>query len=84
MKTTAAILWEVNAPWSVEEIELDAPKAAGFGQFKISVVVTRHNVDQLDEFKALADSYGAQFSRRCPLALCSYLFRNEAENRCPI
>jgi mycofactocin radical SAM maturase len=33
---------------------------AGFGQFKISVVVTRHNVDQLDEFKALADSYGAQ------------------------
>ena len=33
---------------------------AGFGQFKISVVVTRHNVDQLDSFKALADSYGAQ------------------------
>ncbi len=33
---------------------------AGFGEFKISVVVTRHNVDQLDEFKALADSYGAQ------------------------
>jgi [mycofactocin precursor peptide]-tyrosine decarboxylase / 3-amino-5-[(4-hydroxyphenyl)methyl]-4,4-dimethylpyrrolidin-2-one synthase len=33
---------------------------AGFGPFKISIVVTRHNVDQLDEFKALADSYGAQ------------------------
>jgi len=33
---------------------------AGFGPFKISVVVTRHNVDQLDGFKALADSYGAQ------------------------
>ena len=33
---------------------------AGFGPFKIRVVVTRHNVDQLDEFKALADSYGAQ------------------------
>ncbi len=33
---------------------------AGFGPFKISVVVTRHNVDQLDEFKRLADSYGAQ------------------------
>jgi mycofactocin radical SAM maturase len=30
------------------------------GPFKISVVVTRHNVDQLDRFKALADSYGAQ------------------------
>lgn len=26
MKTKAAVLWEVNAPWSVEEIELDAPK----------------------------------------------------------
>ena len=33
---------------------------AGFGRFKISVVVTRHNVDQLDDFKALADSFGAQ------------------------
>ena len=33
---------------------------ANFGQFKISVVVTRHNVDQLDAFKTLADSYGAQ------------------------
>ena len=30
---------------------------AGFGPFKISVVVTRHNVDQLDGFKALADSF---------------------------
>jgi len=39
---------------------MDNLKAAGFGPFKISVVVTRHNVDQLDEFKALADSYGAQ------------------------
>jgi len=27
VKTKAAILWEINAPWSVEEIELDAPKA---------------------------------------------------------
>lgn len=35
-------------------------KAAGFGEFKISVVVTRHNVSQLDAFKAIADSYGAQ------------------------
>jgi mycofactocin biosynthetic radical S-adenosylmethionine protein MftC len=35
-------------------------KAAGFGGFKLSVVITRHNVSQLDEFKALADSYGAQ------------------------
>ncbi|MGH2970280.1 MAG: mycofactocin radical SAM maturase [Solirubrobacteraceae bacterium] len=33
---------------------------AGFVGFKISVVVTRHNVDQLDDFKAIADRYGAQ------------------------
>jgi mycofactocin radical SAM maturase len=33
---------------------------AGFVGFKLSVVVTRHNVGQLDDFKALADRYGAQ------------------------
>ncbi len=33
---------------------------AGFGGFKISVVVTRQNVGQLDDFKAIADRYGAQ------------------------
>jgi mycofactocin radical SAM maturase len=33
---------------------------AGFRGFKISVVMTRHNTPQLDEFKALADRYGAQ------------------------
>jgi len=32
---------------------------AGFTDAKISVVVTRHNVSQLDDFKALADKYGA-------------------------
>ena len=35
-------------------------RAAGFRGFKLSVVVTRHNVGQLDELKALADAYGAQ------------------------
>ncbi len=39
---------------------MDHLAAAGFGPFKISVVVTRHNVDQLDDFQALADGYGAQ------------------------
>jgi mycofactocin radical SAM maturase len=39
---------------------MDNLREAGFGPFKISIVVTRHNVDQLDAFKALADSYGAQ------------------------
>ena len=33
---------------------------AGFKGFKISVVVTRQNVEQLDEFKAIADRYDAQ------------------------
>jgi mycofactocin biosynthetic radical S-adenosylmethionine protein MftC len=33
---------------------------AGFRGFKLSVVVTRHNVNQLDELKALADAYGAR------------------------
>ena len=32
---------------------------AGFGDAKISVVCTRQNIGQLDEFKALADRYGA-------------------------
>lgn len=34
--------------------------AAGFGEFKISVVMTRHNISQVDDFKAMADGYGAQ------------------------
>jgi mycofactocin radical SAM maturase len=33
---------------------------AGFAGFKVSMVMTRHNVGQLDEFKALADRFGAQ------------------------
>ena len=34
--------------------------AAGFPGFKISVVITRQNAGQLDDFKALADAHGAQ------------------------
>jgi mycofactocin radical SAM maturase len=33
---------------------------AGFRGFKVSVVMTRHNIPQLDAFKEIADSYGAQ------------------------
>jgi mycofactocin radical SAM maturase len=33
---------------------------AGFRGFKVSVVVTRQNAGQLDEFKAIADRFGAQ------------------------
>ncbi|MFT4011135.1 MAG: mycofactocin radical SAM maturase, partial [Nocardioidaceae bacterium] len=34
-------------------------REAGFADAKISVVCTRHNIDQLDAFKALADEFGA-------------------------
>ncbi len=33
---------------------------SGFGRFKVSVVMTRHNVAQLDALAELADRYGAQ------------------------
>src|ERR1700677_3607114 len=39
---------------------MDNLAAAGFGPFKISVVMTRQNVEQLDALAAIADSYGAQ------------------------
>jgi len=39
---------------------MDRLADANFGEFKISVVVNRHNVTQLDEFQTLADRYGAQ------------------------
>jgi len=39
---------------------MDNLSAAGLGPFKVSVVVTRQNVQELDALKALADSYGAQ------------------------
>ena len=35
-------------------------RAAGFGGFKLSVVMTRHNIQQLDSFKEIADRFGAQ------------------------
>jgi mycofactocin radical SAM maturase len=35
-------------------------REAGFAGFKLSVVITRQNVGQLDDFKALADEHGAQ------------------------
>ena len=39
---------------------MDHLAAADFGAFKISVVVIRQNVDQLDDFRAIADEHGAQ------------------------
>ncbi len=39
---------------------MDNLAAANFGPFKISVVMTRESVEQLDEFERLAAGYGAQ------------------------
>jgi mycofactocin radical SAM maturase len=39
---------------------MDNLASAGFGAFKISVVVTRENVSQLDRFYDIAEGYGAQ------------------------
>jgi mycofactocin biosynthetic radical S-adenosylmethionine protein MftC len=39
---------------------MDHLAEAGFGPFKISVVVTRDNVAELDDLEALAQGYGAQ------------------------
>src|SRR3546814_4816785 len=39
---------------------MDHLAAADFGPFKISVVMNRHNVRELDAFAALADGYGAE------------------------
>jgi len=39
---------------------MDHLAAAGFGPFKISVVITRDNVGQLDALESIADGYGAQ------------------------
>jgi [mycofactocin precursor peptide]-tyrosine decarboxylase / 3-amino-5-[(4-hydroxyphenyl)methyl]-4,4-dimethylpyrrolidin-2-one synthase len=39
---------------------MDLLAEAGFGPFKISVVITRHNVEQLDALDAIAAGYGAQ------------------------
>lgn len=39
---------------------MDHLKAADFGPFKISVVMTRESVEQLDEFEGLAKRYGAE------------------------
>ena len=46
--------------WAKARAAMDNLAAADFGEFKISIVCTRHNVAQLDQYKAMADDYGAQ------------------------
>ena len=59
---TAEVNDHVRGPGSYDTAirALENLAAAGFAQPKISVVMTRQNVDQLDEFKAIADKFGAQ------------------------
>ena len=49
-----------DGSWDMAIRAMDNLKAANFGQFKISVVMTRHNVSQLNDFEALAAMYGAE------------------------
>jgi mycofactocin radical SAM maturase len=58
---TAEVNDYVRGPGSFDTAirALENLQAAGFSDAKISVVVTRHNVSQLDEFQRLADRYGA-------------------------
>ena len=59
---TADVNDHVRGPGSYDTAmrALENLAEAGFGRPKISVVMTRQNVDQLDEFKAIADKFGAQ------------------------
>jgi len=58
---TAEVNDYVRGPGSYDMaiLALQNLKDAGFEDAKISVVCTRQNIGQLDEFKALADSFGA-------------------------
>ncbi|GAA5145512.1 mycofactocin radical SAM maturase [Pseudonocardia eucalypti] len=59
---TASVNDAVRGPGSYDTAlrALSNLASAGFLEPKISVVMTRQNVDQLDEFKAIADKFGAQ------------------------
>jgi mycofactocin radical SAM maturase len=60
--TTAEVNDAVRGPGSfaVAVQAMEQLAAAGCAGFKLSVVCTRHNISQLDEFEAMADRYGAQ------------------------
>ncbi|MDQ2727696.1 MAG: mycofactocin radical SAM maturase [Actinomycetota bacterium] len=49
-----------NGSFASARRAMDHLASANFGPFKISVVMTRDNVDQLEAFQAIAEGYGAQ------------------------
>ncbi|KAA8890898.1 mycofactocin radical SAM maturase [Nocardia colli] len=57
----AAVNDAVRGPGSYDMAirALENLAAAGFQDAKLSVVATRHNIGQLDEFRAIAEKYGA-------------------------
>jgi mycofactocin biosynthetic radical S-adenosylmethionine protein MftC len=59
---TAEVNDEIRGPGSYQTAitAMERLADAGFVGFKLSVVITRENVSQLDAFKALADRYRAQ------------------------
>ena len=59
---TAEVNDAVRGPGSYATLaaKIDFYLSLGFRGFKISVVITRQNVSQLDQFKAIADRFGAQ------------------------
>jgi mycofactocin radical SAM maturase len=59
---TAAVNDHVRGPGSFATAigAMERLADAGMRGFKLSVVITRENAGQLDEFKAIADRYGAQ------------------------
>jgi mycofactocin radical SAM maturase len=59
---TAEVNDAVRGPGSYDTAmtAMERLSAAGFEGFKLSVVITRENVSQLDAFKAIADRHGAQ------------------------
>ena len=60
MKTKAAILWERNTPWSVEEIELDPPKAG-----EVLVKLAASGMCHSDEHLVTGDLAGATAEPPC-------------------
>jgi mycofactocin radical SAM maturase len=59
---TAAVNDAVRGPGSYDTAmrAMSNLASAGFAGFKLSVVMTRHNIPQLDSFKEIADRFGAQ------------------------
>jgi S-(hydroxymethyl)glutathione dehydrogenase/alcohol dehydrogenase len=60
VKTKAAILWETNTPWSVEEIELDPPKAG-----EVLVKLAASGMCHSDEHVLTGDLAGATAPAPC-------------------